>query len=225
MVIFADGADKASILELNKNPLVQGFTTNPTLLKKAGVTDFIGFAKDILYYISKPISFEVFTDDMLEMVVQGKYLSSLSGNVYVKIPITDTEGYSTYEVIEILTQAGVKLNITAIMTAEQVKEILPALYGTHGAYISIFAGRIADTGIDPIPVLKKVKRMLGGNVKLLWASPREVLNIYQAKMCDIITCQPELIRKYEILKGKDLIEYSKETVQMFYNDGKGFNIN
>jgi transaldolase len=222
--IFADGADKASILELNKNPLVQGFTTNPSLLRKAGVTDYKTFALDILSVIKdKPVSFEVIADDIKEMWNQSLEIASWGENVFVKIPITSTKGELNQTLVGELSGTGVKLNITAITTIEQVKSIMPYLDFLQESYISIFAGRIADTGVDPLPTIANALSYIkkySPSIKLIWASPREVYNIYQAEWinCDIITCTPDLIKKYELLKGKDLTEYSLDTVQMFYND-------
>lgn len=220
--IYADGADLQTILELNKNPKIEGFTTNPTLLKKAGVKDYKEFAAELLKAIpDKPISFEVFGDDYNSILDQAEKLASWGDNVYVKIPITFTNGKSTYELIDDLGYMGINLNITAITTDEQVDEILPALMAAENPVISIFAGRIADTGMDPIPVMKKIIDIVHGTgVRVLWASPREILNVYQADAigCDIITCTPDLIKKLR-LKGKDLTEYSLETVKMFYKDG------
>jgi len=216
--IFADGADRASILELNKNPFVEGFTTNPSLLRKAGVTDYKEFALDILSVIrDKPISFEVIADDNYEMYRQALEIASWGENVYVKIPITNTEGKSTEDVIRRLDH--VNLNVTAITTIKQVRRILPSL---KKGFISIFAGRIADTGINPLPIMKSALKLINGTkVELIWASPREVFNVYQAQEigCHVITCTPDLIKKMS-LQGKDLTEYSLDTVRMFYNDAK-----
>lgn len=219
--IFLDGAD--AILENKDNPIVRGFTTNPSLLKKAGVVDYKSFALKILSEIKdKPISFEVLTDSFSEMIKQAIEISSWGDNVYVKIPITNTSGTSTYHVVEELTLRGVKVNVTAIMTKEQVENIIPALTRTKGAYISVFAGRIADTGVNPMPTMRTVKLILPINTELIWASPREVLNISQAEACDcdIITCPVDMIKKLP-LRGRDLVAFSRETVQMFYDDGKG----
>ena len=225
MVIFADGADKASILEINKNPLVKGFTTNPSLLKKAGVTDYKEFALDILKEIpDKSFSFEVIADEVESMYLQALEISEWGINVYVKIPITDTKGRSMGVLISELNDNGIKVNVTAITTIKQVENIISAFYNEGVSnYISIFAGRIADTGIDPVPIMKSALELIKGtNIELIWASPREVYNIYQAEVigCDIITCGPDMIKKYETLKGKDLTEYSLDTVKMFYRDAK-----
>lgn len=220
--IFADGADLQTILELNKDERISGFTTNPTLLKKAGIKNYKDFATELLKAIpDKSISFEVFGDDYNSMMDQAEKLASWGSNVYVKIPITFTNGKSTYELIDDLGYMGINLNVTAIMAERQVDEILPALMAADNPIISIFAGRIADTGVDSVPVMKKIIDMVHGTgVQVLWASPREVLNIYQADEigCDIITCTPDILKKLS-LKGKDLKEYSLETVKMFYKDG------
>ena len=181
--IFADGAEKASMLELAAKPYIKGFTTNPTLMQKAGITDYIAFAKDILTAITdRPVSFEVFSDDFQEMERQGREIASWGSNVYVKIPITNTKQEPSYDLIKRLAADGVKLNITAMMTIDQVKGTIAALTPAGPAIISIFAGRIANTGVDPVPMMKEAKELLAGfpQYELLWASPREFLNIYQA---------------------------------------------
>ena len=222
--IFADGADLKTILELNKNPLISGFTTNPSLMPKAVVEDYEKFAREVLAKIKdKPVSFEVLSDDFNEMKRQARKIASWGDNVYVKIPITDTKGKSSIDLIHKLLLNDIKLNITAITKDEQVLDI--SFNKTTPIIVSIFAGRIADTGINPISHIEKVKDVVSWNnenIEILWASSREVLNIYQAEEAgvDIITCTPELIAKYEKLKGKDLTEYSLETVQMFFRDGQ-----
>ena len=228
--IFADGADKKGMLEMNENPLIKGLTTNPTLMKKAGITDYPGFAKDILSHITeKPISFEVFADEFDEMERQANIIATWGKNVNVKIPITNTKGLSTLPLIETLSSNGVKLNVTAMMTFDQVKEVTPALASGAGGFVSVFAGRIADTGVDPVPVMKEVVDYLREfpNVELIWASPREVLNVTQANDigCHIITVTNDVIKKLNS-NGKDLNQFSLETVQMFYNDATsaGFSI-
>ncbi len=228
--IFADGANKKDIIAMNQDPLIQGFTTNPTLMKKAGISDYEGFAKEILEHVNtKPISFEVFDDDFENMYTQAKKIDSWAENVYVKIPVMNTKGQDSYELIRRLSESGVKLNITAIFTLNQIEEVKDALHKDSFAFVSVFAGRIADTGIDPVPVMKKAVNILHPykNFELLWASPREILNLYQAEEigCHIITATPDLIQKIA-LKDKDLNEYSKETVLMFYNDAKnaGYNL-
>jgi transaldolase len=220
--IFADGADLASIIELNKNPLIQGFTTNPSLLRKSGVTNYKEFASQVLEIVKdKPVSFEVIADDYWNMYVQAKKIASWGKNVCVKIPITDTKGKYNFDLIEALTCDNIRLNITAITTHKQIDDLFPISKWFAGDYVSIFAGRIADTGVDPIDLISYCKVTFAEMpVEIIWASPREVYNIYQAEQigCDIITCTPELISKYEKLKGKDLTEYSRETVQMFFRD-------
>lgn len=222
--IFADGADKKGILEMYNNPRIGGFTTNPTLMRKAGITDYIAFAKDILLAIpDKPISFEVFADDLAEMKRQALEIKTWGANVYVKIPVMNTKRVSTAGLIRELSQAGVQLNITAILTLDQVEEVANALRGGAPAFVSVFAGRIADTGVDPIPLMKSALDRLKPvpNAALLWASPREVLNVYQAEAigCHIITATNDLLKKLN-LKEKNLTDYSQETVQMFLDDAQ-----
>lgn len=222
--IFADGAEKQSILELNQLPYIKGFTTNPTLMRKAGITDYAGFAKDILSVIKdKPVSFEVFSDDFKEMERQAKIIASWADNVYVKIPITNTKKESSLDLVQKLSEEGIKLNVTAILAQSQVKNIRQALSPKIPAIISVFAGRIADTGRDPAPIMKQIKEFLFPfkNLELLWASPRELLNIFQADAvgCDIITVAPDILKKLEKV-GFDLEEFSLETVKMFYEDGQ-----
>ena len=222
--IFADGADKASILDLAKKSYIQGFTTNPTLMQKAGVTDYEGFAKDILSVIKdRPISFEVFSDDLNEMERQARLIASWGENVYVKIPITNTKKESTVPLIRRLVAEGVKLNVTAILTLEQVRDVSTALSLRVPSIVSVFAGRIADTGRDPLPLMREAKAILSFNsqAELLWASCRELYNIVQAEEmgCQIVTVTPDILKKLEKL-GTDLDELSLDTVKMFYNDGQ-----
>ncbi len=222
--IFADGADKAGMLEMNDNPLIKGLTTNPTLMKKVGITNYERFAKEILKHIKeKPISFEVFADEFDEMERQATIIATWGKNVNVKIPITNTKGISTLSLVKSLSSNGVKLNVTAMMSIAQVKEVTPTLSEGAGGYVSVFAGRIADTGIDPVPVMREVIEYLADypNVELIWASPREVLNVIQADEigCHIITVTNDVIKKLKTL-GKDLNQFSLETVQMFYNDAE-----
>ena len=222
--LFADGADKNGMLEMYANPLIAGFTTNPTLMKMAGVTNYKSFAKDILTYIKdKPISFEVFSDEFEEMEKQALEISSWASNVNVKIPITNTKSQSSVEIIDTLSKKGVSINVTAMMTVDQVKSVLPGLSNGPGGYVSVFAGRIADAGQDPLPIMSEVVDMLLNhtNVELIWASPRELYNVVQADSigCHIITATNDLIRKLA-LGGKDLDQYSLETVQMFYDDAQ-----
>jgi len=222
--LFADGADKAGMLEMYHNPRIDGFTTNPTLMRKAGISNYETFAKEILKAIQdKPLSFEVFADDLNEMERQALEIKTWGSNVYVKIPVMNTQRVSTAPLIQRLTQAGVQLNITAILTLEQVHEVADALRGGASAFVSVFAGRIADTGRDPIPLMQSALELLQPNsaAELLWASPREVLNVYQAEAigCHIITATNDLLKKLS-LKDKDLTDYSQETVQMFYSDAQ-----
>lgn len=222
--IYSDGADKASMLENARNPLIKGLTTNPTLMRKAGITDYVAFSRDILAAIKdKPISFEVFADDFAEMERQADLIASWGDNVYVKIPITNSEGLSSIPLIRRLTSRGVKLNVTAILTLKQVAETCDALRGGAPAVVSVFAGRIADTGRDPTPVMMAAKELCqaaGSQVELLWASTREVLNIVQAEQCgcDIITVTPDIIKKLNTMVNQDLTQLSLETVRMFKTD-------
>jgi transaldolase len=229
--IFADGADKKGMLELNANPVIQGLTTNPTLMRKAGVTQFEAFARDILQHITaKPVSFEVFSDDFAEMKRQGLKINSWAKNVYVKIPITNTRDESSLPLIRELANEGVKLNITAMLTTEQVAGVAGALHAKAPAFISVFAGRIADTGTDPVPLMLECKKILKDRpaAELLWASVREVLNIFQANDCgcEIVTVPHDILNKALKLAGKDLKEMSLDTVKMFAADAKaaGFSL-
>jgi len=228
--LFADGANLSDMVGAYKEGKVKGFTTNPTLMRKAGICDYPGFAKEVLLHIPDlPISFEVFADDFDEMYEQANEISSWGKNVYVKIPITNTKGESSVTLVRRLVEKGVKLNVTAILTLEQVKEINEALSPDVAAIVSVFAGRIADTGRDPMPIMKQAASVLRAKSKgeLLWASPREVLNVYQADECgcDIITATTDVLKKLP-MGGKDLAELSRETVQMFYEDAcqAGFQI-
>ena len=220
--LFADGADKSGILEMYKNPLISGFTTNPTLMKVAGIKDYRSFALDILSEIKdRPISFEVFSDDIIEMEKQALDIASWGSNVYVKIPITNTKNESCASLIENLSENGVKVNVTAMMTISQVKTILPGLKKGPAGYVSVFAGRIADAGQNPLPIMTEVVDILKeyDNIELIWASPREIYNVVQANSigCHIITATNDILKKLPTL-GKDLDEFSLETVKMFYND-------
>jgi transaldolase len=220
--IFADGADRAAILELYKNPFIQGFTTNPTLMRKAGVTEYEAFAHDILREVkNRPISFEVFSDEFAEMESQAMKLNSWGENVYVKIPVTNTRGESAAPLIARLASRGVKVNATAILTLEQVRTIARTMAGGPPSVISVFAGRIADTGIDPLPIVKASLETIAPhpNIELIWASPREVFNIVQADQvrCHIITVTPDLLKKLPML-GTNLGELSLDTVRMFHRD-------
>ena len=220
--LFADGADKDGMREMYANSLISGFTTNPTLMKVAGITDYKSFALDILTYIKdKPISFEVFSDEFDEMERQALEISSWADNIYVKIPITNTKSQSSVDLIDTLSVKNVKLNVTAMMTVTQVQSVLPALSKGPGSYVSVFAGRIADAGLDPLPVMSEVVEILTDfpNIELIWASPRELYNVVQANQigCDIITATNNILRKLPTL-GKDLDQFSLETVKMFYDD-------
>lgn len=223
--IFADGANQEDMLALYRNPLVQGFTTNPSLMRKAGVADYERFAREILDVISdRPISLEVFSDEHDEMVRQARVIQSWGPNVNVKLPVTDTKGRSTADAIRTLAAEGVKLNVTACMTPAQVATVSSALSEGPTSYISVFAGRIADTGRDPIPVMVEALSVLSDapHIQLIWASPRELLNVFQADEigCHVITVTADVLRKMEIV-GKDLDDYSLETVKMFFDDAKG----
>jgi transaldolase len=220
--LFADGADKAGILEMYKNPLIKGFTTNPTLMRKAGITDYVAFAKEIVSAIKdRHISFEVFSDDFDEMERQARTIAAWGDSVYVKIPVTNTKRESSLPLIGRLAEAGVKLNVTAVMTLAQVRDLCLVLAGGPPSVISVFAGRVADTGRDPMPLMSAAVELtrLSSNIELLWASPRELLNIFQADAvgCDIITATNDILKKLELF-GKDLSDFSLETVKMFRDD-------
>lgn len=222
--IFADGADKPGMLELYRNPLIRGFTTNPTLMRKAGISDYRAFAHDILRAIpDRPISFEVFADEFAEMERQALEIASWGDYVYVKVPITNTRGEPSYDLVRRLVRAGVRLNITALMTLDQVRDISACLSEGPSCYVSVFAGRIADTGRDPIPLMAEAVKWLRPypNLELIWASPRELLNIFHADAvgCHIITVTHDVLKKLPLV-GKDLREYSLDTVKMFYDDGQ-----
>ncbi len=228
--VFSDGAVLETMLHDLNSGLVTGFTTNPSLMKKAGITSYIGFAKDVLKEITDyPVSFEVFADDLEGMEQEARRIAALGDNVYVKIPVTNSKCESTAPLIDRLTAEGVKVNVTAIFTVEQVRVVVDALKSGTPAVVSVFAGRIADTGVDPMPIMQEALAICHQKegVELLWASPRETFNIYQADSLgvDIITCTSDLIKKLE-LKDKDLTEYSLETVQMFLRDSSslGFTI-
>lgn len=228
--IYADGADLDGMLKMRQNPLVKGFTTNPTLMRKVGITDYEGFGRKVLAAIpDRPVSLEVFADDFAEMISQGRSIGSWGPNVNVKVPVMNTKGAFAGDVIRTLSRQGIVLNITAIMTVDQVKAVADALDPNTPAIISVFAGRIADTGIDPVPHMRACAAALASRPKaeLLWASPRELLNLFQADEvgCKIITMTNDLIAKCSLV-DKDLMEYSRETVQMFYKDASasGFEI-
>ena len=229
--IFADGADKAGMLKLNANPLIQGMTTNPTLMRKAGLKDFEAFARDILQHVTeKPISFEVFSDEFSDMKRQALKITGWGKNVYVKIPISNTRGESSLPLVKELASQGVKLNVTAILTQDQVAGVAKALNPQVPAVVSVFAGRIADTGVDPVPHMRACKAILKDSPKaeLLWASVREVLNIFQAEECgcNIVTVTHDVLAKAMKTVGISLDQMSLDTVKMFAADAKaaGFSL-
>jgi transaldolase len=220
--LFADGADKAQILKSHANPLIRGFTTNPTLMRSAGVTNYEAFARDVLEIVKdRPISFEVFADEFSEMERQALKIAAWAANVFVKIPVTNTRRESSMELTRKLTHSGVKVNVTGVLTLDQVRAAAAALAGGAPSVISVFAGRIADTGRDPSPIMAAAAEIVSAysNIELLWASPRELLNIFQADDagCDIITAPENILAKLEVI-GKDLDDYSLETVRMFHDD-------
>jgi transaldolase len=222
--IFADGADKAAILDLYTKPWIRGFTTNPTLMRKAGIANYAEFARDVLASIpDRPVSFEVLADEFDEMERQARIIASWAENVYVKIPVTNTRRESALTLVHRLSHSGVKLNVTALMTLSQVRETARALAGGAPSSVSIFAGRIADTGCDPVPMMALAMEILqaAGGIELIWASPRELLNIVQANQigCDIITVTSDILQKIDLL-GRDLGEFSLDTVKMFYSDAR-----
>ncbi len=220
--IFADGASLPAILELARDPRISGFTTNPTLMRQAGVTDYAAFAAELLGHITThPVSFEVFADEPEEMRRQARLIASWGENVYVKIPVTTTAGEPMTELVRDLSHDGVKVNVTAMCTLAQVETATAAVAGGAPSYLSIFAGRIADAGVDPVPLVRRAVEIMAAApaAECLWASPREVLNLVQANSagCHIITMTPDLLRKLDCL-GKDLSQFSLETVQMFFRD-------
>lgn len=222
IAIYADGADVQDMVAARDGGLVKGFTTNPTLMRKSGITDYEAFAREALAATGEmPISFEVFADDFEEMERQAKRIATWGEPVFVKIPVTNTKGESSVDLIRRLSAAGVKLNVTAILTLAQVQAVVDALDAETPAIVSVFAGRIADTGRDPVPLMRAAKAVCRTKPKaqLLWASPRELLNIFQADECgcDIITCTGEILKKLAMV-GKPLDELSLDTVKMFYND-------
>jgi len=222
--LYSDGADLASILEMYAKPWIRGFTTNPTLMRKAGVSDYEAFGRSLLVAVpGRPISLEVFADDEREMELQALTIATWGANVNVKIPVTNRAGVFLGSLIRRLAEAGVALNVTAILTLDQVERVVEALTPGAWAIVSVFAGRIADTGVDPVPIMAEAKRILRRRprVQLLWASPRELLNVFQAEEagCDIITVVPEILRKMDLV-GKDLVAYSRETVEMFHRDAR-----
>jgi len=222
--LFADGADLAGIREMVANPIIKGFTTNPTLMRKAGVADYKSFALQVLGLVKDlPISFEVFDDDFSEMEKQAHEIASWGKNVNVKIPVTNTRGEFCGPLVERLSRGGVQLNVTAVMTVEQVRRVADRLAPDIPAIVSVFAGRIADTGRDPVPIMAEAVNVLKSRprAELIWASPRELLNIFQADAigCHIITATNDILKKLSLV-GKDLDRYSLETVEMFHKDAK-----
>jgi transaldolase len=222
--LFADGAEKQSMLEFYANPAIQGFTTNPTLMRKAGITDYEKFARDILTVITdRPVSLEVFADEFSEMERQARKIASWGPNVYVKIPVTNTRAESACPLVRTLSHDGIQLNVTALLTVQQVCDVTTALAGGAAAYVSVFAGRVADTGVDPVPIMRNAVRILKPHpqLELIWASPRELLNVFQADEigCHIITATGDILKKLSLI-GKDLTEYSLETVQLFATDAQ-----
>ena len=222
--IFADGADLAGMLEMYAKPYIKGFTTNPTLMHKAGLTDYKAFAKEVLAKITdRPISFEVFSDEFPEMERQAREIATWGENVYVKVPVTNTRREPAYELVQRLSHEGVKLNVTALMTLDQVRAVTDAVRRGAHSCISVFAGRIADTGVDPVPLMIEALAIMrdAQNAELIWASPRELLNIFQADAigCHIITVTNDILKKLSLV-GKDLADYSLDTVKMFHEDGQ-----
>lgn len=220
--LFADGADLAGILRLYRDPRIQGFTTNPTLMRKAGVLDYEAFARNLLRVVpDRPVSLEVFANDEDTMEAQARAIASWGPNVNVKIPVTDQDGVFLGPLIHRLSRAGIVVNVTAVLTLEQVERAVHALHPQTPAIISVFAGRVADTGLDPVPLMRRAAEILRKRprAKLLWASPRELLNIFQADSagCHMITAPPEILAKLDLI-GKDLARYSRETITMFHHD-------
>lgn len=222
--VFADGAELAHIRRLYEDPAIQGFTTNPTLMRRAGVSDYEQFARQMLEIVpDRPICFEVFADEAAEMERQARLIASWGENVFVKIPVTTCDGVVTDALLRRLSVSGVKLNVTGLMTLDQVEQVLPCVAGGSAAYISVFAGRIADAGVDPLPVMSAAVDLLSAvpEAELIWASPREVLNIVQADQigCHVITVTHDLLAKLPLL-GKDLAAFSLDTVRMFHDDAR-----
>jgi transaldolase len=220
--IFADGADEKSMLQMYNTPFIKGLTTNPTLMRQAGVEDYRKFCRGILETITdKPISFEVFSDDFDEMKKQALEIASWANNVYVKVPVTNTKGETSAPLVKWLSDQAVKVNVTAVFTDRQIEEFSEVLSAEVPSYLSVFAGRIADTGVDPVPVIKKAVDSLAHLIEceVIWASPRELLNVFQADAvgCQVITVTSDILKKLP-LTGKDLNKFSLETVQMFYDD-------
>lgn len=222
--VFADGAEKRAMLEILQNPLIKGFTTNPTLMRKAGITDYETFARDILREIRHlPISLEVFADEFPEMERQAHKIASWGENVFVKVPVTNTRREPALDLICRLSQKGIQLNVTALLALDQVRDVCSALRKDVPAYVSVFAGRIADTGRDPLPLMMAALEYTRAleRTELIWASPRELLNIFQADAigCDVITVTGDILKKLSLV-GKNLHDYSLETVAMFYEDAR-----
>lgn len=220
--VFADGADLAGMLEMYRKPYIKGFTTNPTLMRRAGISDYRSFARQVVAAIpDRPISFEVFSDEFGEMERQAREIATWGENVYVKIPVTNTRREPAYELARALSHSGVKVNLTALMSLEQVREAASALACGAPACVSVFAGRIADTGRDPVPIMAAAVEVLSQapNAELIWASPRELLNLYHADAvgCHIITVTTDILKKLPLI-GRSLDDYSLETVRMFYDD-------
>ena len=226
--IYADGAVLEEIRDLSEDPYIRGFTTNPTLMRKAGVPDYVSFAREVLDRVTGlPVSFEVLSDDKDGMRDEALEIATWASNVYVKVPITNTRGDSTADLVRELSHSGVKVNVTGILALPQVETAALALAGGAPAYVSVFAGRIADTGRDPVPLMAKAVEIVSAapGLELIWASPREILNLIQADGigCHVITMTIDLLQKLHLL-GRDLTEYSLETVQMFHRDGAGLSI-
>jgi transaldolase len=222
--IFADGAELNEMRDLARKPYIKGFTTNPTLMRKAGITDYRAFAREVLRAIpDRPISFEVFADDFAEMERQACDIAEWGENVYVKIPVTNTQREPSYGLIRGLVRRGIKVNVTAILTLDQVRDVVDCVAGGPPACISVFAGRVADTGRDPVPLMTAALELLklAPRSELIWASPRELLNVFQADAigCQIITVTNDILKKLDLV-GKDLADYSLDTVKMFFNDGR-----
>ncbi len=220
--IYADGAEREEMLDLYRQPHIRGFTTNPTLMRRAGVTDYRVFAREVLDAIpDRPISFEVFSDDFDEMERQAMEMAGWGPQVYVKIPVTNTRGEPAFDVVRRLSQSGVKVNVTAVMSLEQIRAAAEALSGGAPSYVSVFAGRVADTGRDPVPLMREALTLLerAPDAELMWASPREVLNVIQAHEigCPIITLTADILARLPAL-GRDLEDFSLETVRMFFDD-------
>ena len=220
--IFADGAELPGMLEMYNKPYIKGFTTNPTLMRKAGISDYPAFAKQVLQAIpDRPISFEVFSDEFAEMERQAREIASWGSNVYVKVPVTNTKREPAFDLIRRLSADGIKINVTALMTLAQVGAVARALDVATPACVSVFAGRIADTGVDPVPLMTEAVKRLGTvpKAELIWASPRELLNVFQADEigCHIITVTNDILKKLSLV-GRDLSEYSLDTLKMFFSD-------